>query len=208
MAELTTKQKIAAEALTLFSGQGYDAVSVRDIARAVGIKESSLYNHFKNKQDIFDSIVNECARIANEFFESLEVNASFDGSQDDNETERFENIGDEEFLSISIGVFQFYLQEENLVKFRRMLTIEQFNNIQVGELFRKVFIDNMINFQVDMFEKMMESHILIETDPYLLAMQFYGPVFMMFYQYTELTDEATDLLIRHVIQFKETYSKK
>ena len=47
------------EALNLFSVKGYDPVSVRDIAYAVGIKESSLYNHFKNKQDIFDSILRE-----------------------------------------------------------------------------------------------------------------------------------------------------
>ena len=54
---MTTKDKILKEAFYLFSERGFHAVSVRDIARAVGIKESSLYNHFKNKQDIFDRIV-------------------------------------------------------------------------------------------------------------------------------------------------------
>lgn len=57
---MTTKEQILEEALKLFSVKGYDAVSVRDILRAVGIKESSLYYHFKNKQDIFDTIVTFC----------------------------------------------------------------------------------------------------------------------------------------------------
>lgn len=41
---MTTKEKIVETALDLFSQRGYDGVSVRDIARAVGIRESSLYN--------------------------------------------------------------------------------------------------------------------------------------------------------------------
>ena len=41
-----TKQKILDKALALFSSRGYDAVSVGEIAQAVGIKAPSLYNHF------------------------------------------------------------------------------------------------------------------------------------------------------------------
>ncbi len=59
---MKTREKILKEALILFSERGFHAVSVRDIAKAVGIKESSLYNHFKNKQDIFDSIVDMYCR--------------------------------------------------------------------------------------------------------------------------------------------------
>ena len=43
---MTTKERIIDQALDLFSRKGYDGVSVRDISGAVGIKESSLYNHF------------------------------------------------------------------------------------------------------------------------------------------------------------------
>ena len=52
-----TREKILEEALTLFSQKGYNGVSVREIAGAIGIKESSLYNHFANKQEIFDQTV-------------------------------------------------------------------------------------------------------------------------------------------------------
>lgn len=48
-----TKQRILEKSLELFSTKGYDAVSVGEIAKAVGIKAPSLYNHFPGKQAIF-----------------------------------------------------------------------------------------------------------------------------------------------------------
>ena len=43
MKQEDTKQKILDKALELFSSRGYDAVSVGEIAQAVGIKAPSLY---------------------------------------------------------------------------------------------------------------------------------------------------------------------
>ena len=53
----TTKQRILTEAVKLFSKEGDEAVGVDQIAKAVGIKAPSLYKHYKNKRDIFDSIL-------------------------------------------------------------------------------------------------------------------------------------------------------
>ena len=52
-----TKTRIIEEALTLFSIKGYKGTSVKNIADAVGIKDASLYKHFKSKQAILDKIV-------------------------------------------------------------------------------------------------------------------------------------------------------
>ena len=61
MKQEDTKQRILEKALELFSAQGYDSVSVGEIAAAVGIKAPSLYNHFSGKQAIFDAIVEATA---------------------------------------------------------------------------------------------------------------------------------------------------
>ena len=45
---MDTKEKILYNALDMFARSGYNAVSVRDIAGSVNIKESSSYYHFKN----------------------------------------------------------------------------------------------------------------------------------------------------------------
>ena len=51
---METKELILKKALDMFAKSGYDSVSIRDIAKAVNIKESSIYYHFKNKQDILN----------------------------------------------------------------------------------------------------------------------------------------------------------
>lgn len=55
--ELTgTKERIFDVAVDLFSKHGYNGVSVRKIAEGAGIKESSIYNHFKTKEEILHCI--------------------------------------------------------------------------------------------------------------------------------------------------------
>ena len=52
-----TKEAILHKSLYLFSQKGYSATSIREIASAVGIKESSIYAHFSGKEDIFRSVI-------------------------------------------------------------------------------------------------------------------------------------------------------
>ena len=60
----STKERILDVSLELFSQRGYSAVSIRDICKCVGIKESSVYYHFENKQNIFDVLLDRFYEIA------------------------------------------------------------------------------------------------------------------------------------------------
>lgn len=51
------KEEIIKTSAKLFKEKGYSAVTMRDIAGAMGIKASSLYNHIKSKQDILNAII-------------------------------------------------------------------------------------------------------------------------------------------------------
>ena len=51
------KEKIFDVSINLFSEYGYDGVSIRQIAKEVGIRESSIYNHFPSKESILDAIL-------------------------------------------------------------------------------------------------------------------------------------------------------
>ena len=68
---MSTKERITEEALTLFAEKGYKGTSVKNIADAVGIKDASLYNHFKSKQEIFDSIVTLISKHISSLSEQL-----------------------------------------------------------------------------------------------------------------------------------------
>jgi len=50
-----TRAELMAAALKLFSRNGFVGTSIRAIAREVGLSESVLYSHFRNKQDIYQA---------------------------------------------------------------------------------------------------------------------------------------------------------
>ena len=58
--EGNTKERILLESMKLFSVYGYEAVSIRAIAEAVGVGNSALYKHYKSKREILDAIVERC----------------------------------------------------------------------------------------------------------------------------------------------------
>jgi AcrR family transcriptional regulator len=66
----STRQRILDEALVLFAGKGFAGTSIRQLARAVGVRESSIYNHFSGKEDIYRKLIEQWGPAA--FVERLE----------------------------------------------------------------------------------------------------------------------------------------
>ena len=55
--EGTTRRRIMDAALELFAQHGYAGASMRMLARAAGLRESSLYNHFAGKDDLYNALI-------------------------------------------------------------------------------------------------------------------------------------------------------
>ncbi len=70
MSNLTRKEEIISIASTLFEERGYKAVSMRDIAQAMGIKAASLYNHISGKQELLSTLI---LNVAKEFTRGMEA---------------------------------------------------------------------------------------------------------------------------------------
>lgn len=203
---MNTKEKIAYEALTLFSTRGFSAVSVRDIARAVGIKESSIYNHYKGKQAIFDTIVATYDTQADSFFSGFASPKHLEG----NVIENMAYIKDIDVLvQITLTAIEEYLNNDYFFKFFRMLSIERVNNPKAREVFQAMFIDGAIAFQEQLFGWMMENGYFIKASPKVAALQFYSPIFLMFNQYepgvTDI-DAIKSTLEEHIRQFDALYA--
>lgn len=54
-----TKEYIIDEAYKLFLGHSYEAVSISDISQAIGFTKGALYHHFKNKEELFKSVIDK-----------------------------------------------------------------------------------------------------------------------------------------------------
>ena len=200
---MTTKEKIAQAALELFSVRGYEAVSVRDIAGAVGIKESSIYNHFKCKQAIFDALVEESGRQIEAIFAPYHLTGRPGPALAEMDFRR-----DTEALAALTGdVFLRFITDDGLRMFRQMLTLEQYRNGEAGRCYRDIFIEAPIRFQTALFAQMMQRGIFRPGDPGAAAAQFYGPIFLLFSRCGGSAEEdaVRSALRDHVLQFASVY---
>ena len=124
MKQEDTRQKILAKALELFSVHGYDAVSVGQIAAAVGIKAPSLYNHFPSKRAIFDAIVEATAAQYEAETDRIDIHVQ-NARQD---IPVFTRITEDGLLEKVRQIFFYSLHNETISRFRRMMTIQRFRS--------------------------------------------------------------------------------
>lgn len=203
---MTTRERIIDESLTLFSEKGFSGVSVKKIAEAVGIKDSSLYKHFSSKQEIFDTILEEMTRRMDELTVVLHIADATKGDA----SPYFANLTIGELVELSKKVFLFYLKDEFAARFRRMLTIEQYHDSEISTLYKKIFTRDSIEYQTLLFSQLIQGGVFRKDDPELMAMNFYAPIFLLITRYdneTEKEEEALEILEKHVREFSRIYKK-
>lgn len=204
---MSTKKKILDAALTLFSEKGYANVFVAEIAEVVGIKAPSLYKHYKSKQDIFNAILDEMKSSYDRQASMLNLN----GNNASADAEIYASVSENEIVKMGLGLFSYFLHDEYAQKFRKTLTIEQFNNSELAQLFTKQYADDPLSYQEALFSMLCLKGVLKEENPNVMALQFYAPIFMLL----TLCDrepsreaEFKALLEQHVLQFTRLYRKE
>lgn len=197
-----TKERIWREALTLFSEHGYDGVSVKEIAQAVGIKDSSLYNHYKSKQEIFDTILIEAAEILNEANDTYLLPLTL-------ETEGlYVDISAEDLTEMFVDAFTFYLTDETAAKIRKLLVSEQHIQKFAGDLYNELFFDSPMHYLTSLFNELIQQGTFIKADPYTTAMHFYAPLHFLIRRCDirpDLVQENLTYLENHIQQFDQLY---
>ena len=203
---MTTKERIVDEALTLFASKGFRGTTVKDIADAVGIKDASLYKHFKSKKEILNTIVEEAYVHMGNMSDSLGI-PSGDGSLED-AAEFFRGINRETIITLGKEVFKFYLTDDYMSRFWKLANLEQYNNRDFYELYRRLFTEEGIEYQKNLFAEMIRMGAFREGDPEVMAYNFYSPIFLLLHRYAgsegEL-DEALEIIEKMVGDFYDRY---
>lgn len=171
MDERSTGERIFDVAVDLFSRQGYAGVSIRDIAREVGIKESSIYHHFRSKEEILETILERCeaataATIPTEEF-AVELLAAM-------EPEEFFRRGMERTLRFGTA--------PEMEKILRIVINEQFRSKRARELVLKT-IHGPLAFTEQVLERLIAAGRVKPLDPRLLAAEYQYPVNAMSLEY-------------------------
>ena len=201
---MDTKHRILDEALTLFSRKGYANVYVGEIAEKVGIKAPSLYKHYKNKQAIFDAIVDEMNRRYEEQAGALSIN----GLDPTADASVYMNVSEDTVVKIGTGLFRYFLHDDYTSRFRKILTIEQFHNTDFAKIYSEQYVDGPLSYQKMLFQFMIGNGAFIESDLDAMTLQFYSPIYMLLTlcdREPKREEEALKLLEMHFRQFSSLY---
>lgn len=186
-----------------FAAHGFVGTSIRDLATAVGIKESSVYKHFTSKQALLDAVLDRARdRLA-------AVAAQMGVPIDDPQTAAaaYESIGLARLESFAEGFFNMWLHDADFVAVRRMLTLEQYRTPEAGRLLRELIVEGPLAFQSSLFAELMRRGAFVPTDPDAAALAFWGPILAIL---TAAEDparesEAKRLLRVHLAHFRRTH---
>jgi len=192
-----TKAKILKTALKLFSTKGYKATTVRDIAGVMGVKQSALYNHFKNKDEILETLIGDLtsSAIVHLFDDRDPQDAAKSGKA----------------LLAGIGtkfkLLSFDGQNEALYK---LLMQEMFRNERVREIYNEHFYQENVKKLSTYLFIMMQEELIRSSDPLMLANEFFAPLFFYQMQVSLLkqdkksTSSVVSLFEKHVEFFWES----
>ena len=206
-ANISTKERILSEALTLFSVKGYESVTVAEIAGAVGVKAPALYKHYKSKRDIFDAILAEMKASYDKQAASMQM----DGREAEKDLPLYAAISEDELVEMATGLFLYFLRDEKECKFRKMLSIEQYCNKDIADVYTKQYVDFPLSYQSALFDLIVKSGAALPENPKIMALQYYAPVYMYLRvcdRHPEREAETLQLLQQHFRQFIRLYRKK
>lgn len=169
--EQTTRDKILYTAIDLFSEKGYKEITVRQIAKQVGIKASSLYKHYKNKEDILSSIFelfrHEMSRTAviDESFEKINLNMSI-----------------KEYLDKSYEIFKMVMWAPVTMKIAKIINVEQQRDESVRLFFIKELIDKPNLMLKNVLEIMIKNKAIAPVDTNAVAQEYNAYIIFLYYE--------------------------
>ena len=174
------KEEILIVALHLFARDGYEAVSVSQIAGELDMTKGALYRHYKSKRDIFDCIVQRMEQQDSEQTRQNEVPEE----SIEKVPEEYQNVSVEDFVGYSKSMFEYWTEDDFASSFRKMLTLEQFRNEEMQNLYQQYLVSGPAEYVKDLFKNMEIKN------PEEKAVKFYANMFFYYSVYDGATDKT------------------
>ena len=173
------KEEILIVALHLFARDGYEAVSVSQIAGELDMTKGALYRHYKSKRDIFDCIVQRMEQQDGEQARENEVPEE----SIEKTPEEYQNVSLDDLVKYSKSMFEYWTEDDFASSFRKMLTIEQFRSEEMQNLYQQYLVSGPAEYVKDLFKNMEIKN------PEENAVKFYANMFFYYGMYDGATDK-------------------
>ena len=190
-----TKERILETALELFAQSGYLGTSMSDIAKELGITKGALYKHYTSKQEILDSIVERMNKTDYERAEEYEMPET----KPDGFAEAYLHTPIEKIRAYGMAQFDHWTKESFPSDFRKMLTLEQYRDPKLKQLYHDYLATGPTEYMAAIFRKLTDS----DDAAMQLALEFYGPMFLLYSVYDGASDKDSiaPMLSAHIDRF-------
>lgn len=190
-----TKENILMTSLHLFARDGYEAVSVSTISGELGMTKGALYKHYKNKRDIFDSIVERMYKIDAERSVQYKVP---DGLKNEGIAVSWVTV-----KQFTVAQYKFWTEDDFAQNFRKMLTLEQYRNEEMAKLYQSCIAAGPVAYMENIFSQMMADGKMKKADSKLLATEFFAPMYLLIgiSDHSDNKEQNLEQLNRHIERF-------
>lgn len=178
---MNTKETILERSTDLFAEKGYDGISVRTIARAVGITEGSMYNHFSSKRAILDEILDRHEKT---------VSSQIPSSQQ--LIEAYDKPGWKPAWVYRIKILENKPESVDL-RIMRILNGEQYMNEKASHIILTYYLNEPIRVTYDLLQHLQDRGEDLPGDPMVLAREYQYPLFTLTQEYTMKMSRKDDL---------------
>ena len=158
-----TKEKILMAALDMFSKKGYEGTNIRELASSLGLVKSGIYKHYESKEAIWNALLDRRIAYYGERFGSAEHLPPVPDSLED-------------FVSMTMRMVNLTIHDEQIVKTRKVLTLEQYRDERARDLATKHFLTGLTEMFTRVFSGMMDKGLLKKDDPAMLAFAYTTPI--------------------------------
>lgn len=195
---MDTKRRLMNAALKMFALKGYEAVSVRDVTKAIDRRETCLYNYFRNKKALMDSLTEEFEQGAKDRVKQLMA-----------ELKQEQTVGRARFLELAAGFAEKYLADAGFVQFTRVMLIEQALSEEMRRMYTNYLYIIPLMYMSELFSKAGRSG---EGSVDFLSTAFYGVVLLYFQKHMMCGKSVKSMreaflaeLMPHTEEFAELY---
>ena len=176
-----TKERILDEALRQFSQKGYDGTNIRELTASLGLVKSSMYKHYKSKEEIWNSLLDRMIAYYNDRFGSAENLPPIPDTLD-------------ELTAMTMRMVDITVHDERIVMTRKLLSIEQYRDERARQLATKHFLTGLTEMFTYIFDGMMNKGLLRNDDPKMLAFAYTAPVSSLIHLCDREPEKAADAI--------------
>jgi len=193
-----TRQGILDRALDLFAEHGFYGTSMRQIARAVGVRESALYHYFPSKQAIFHELTRDLGPGRMIQLASVDVSAMT------------EALGVEGVLRQLLDVLITTWSTPQERKLFRVMVSEGLRLDAEGVIHPPQVMRKLRAIAAGLFRQFIEKKLIRPVDPEAAALALMGPLMLLRVMYLAMPSQEMDFkglkveVDRHVAFFWES----